>query len=90
MRIDRIKAAAVAELEREVADALRARDLLAATTPETLWLNDLDGFEAEWTGYVAERTAAYSAAAETSGAAGGAKKKAVRKVTKAAGGAGRK
>jgi DNA topoisomerase-2 len=90
MRIDRIKAAAVAELEREVADALRARDLLAATTPETLWLNDLDGFEAEWTGYVAERTAAYSAAAETSGAAGGAKKKAVRKITKAAGGAGRK
>lgn len=90
MRIDRIKAAAVAELEREVADALRAHDLLAATTPETLWLNDLDAFEAEWTGYVAERTAAYSAAAETSGAAGGAKKKAARKATKAAGGAGRK
>ena len=89
MRIDRIKAAAVAELEREVAAAKAARDLLASTSPEALWLTDLDAFEAAWDTYVAERTAAYSEAA-TESSSGASKKKPVKRASKAAGGAGRK
>jgi DNA topoisomerase-2 len=80
MRIDRLKAAAVAELEREVAEAKSARDVLFGTSPEALWLKDLDEFEAAWTTYVGWRTTAYTTAASESGAGGG-KKKTVRKVT---------
>lgn len=80
MRIDRIKAAAVAELEREVAEAKAARDVLLGTSPEALWLKDLDEFDAAWTTYVGWRTAAYTTAASESGAA---KKKTVRKIAAA-------
>lgn len=69
MRIDRIKAAAVAELTEEVAAAKAARDKLAATTPQALWLTDLEEFDAAWTSYTAWRNDSYaSTAAETAGA----------------------
>ena len=79
MRIDRIKAAAVAELEREVAEAKSARDLLAATSPESLWLRDLDQFTAAWEEYTAWRNTAYATAAEE---AAGMKKTGARKPRK--------
>ena len=44
MRVDRLKAKAVAELEEELAKVRTARDTLAAMSPQTLWLNDLDVF----------------------------------------------
>lgn len=86
MRIDRLKAAAVAELEAEHANLMRVRAALEATTAEQLWLSDLDEFSAAWTSYSADRTAAYVVSASTAvkpskarggggGAAGGVPKK---------------
>ena len=63
MRVDRLKAAAVAELEKDVADAKDKRTHLAATSPETLWLTDLDGFVDAWEQYVSWRNATYVSAA---------------------------
>jgi len=71
MRIDRLKAAAVTELTAELAAAVAARDKLAATTTQTLWLTDLDEFVSAWTSYSAERTSVYAATSAGS-AAGGA------------------
>ena len=63
MRIDRIKAAAVTELEKEVADATAVRDKLAATSIQTLWLADLDEFSAAWKEYTEWRNGTYASAA---------------------------
>jgi DNA topoisomerase-2 len=82
MRVDRLKAAAVAELEREVAAAKAAFAALEATSIETLWIRDLDRFEEAWVAYREKRAAAYEDAVATSAAAGGAKKPAVRKVVR--------
>ncbi len=80
MRIDRIKASAVAELTAEVATAKAARDALEATSPEQLWTTDLDEFSVAWTAYSAWRDAL---TAETAAESAGAKKvkKAVKKAT---------
>jgi hypothetical protein len=59
MRIDRIKAAAVVELEREVVAATLVRDTLAATSIQQLWLADLDEFASAWKDYVAWRNSTY-------------------------------
>jgi hypothetical protein len=72
MRIDRLKAAAVTELTAELAAAVAARDKLAATTTQTLWLTDLDEFVSAWTSYSAERTSVYSATSAGSAAGGAA------------------
>jgi DNA topoisomerase-2 len=63
MRIDRLKAAAVAELESEHANLMRVRAALEATTAEQLWLSDLDEFSAAWTSYSADRASAYDLSA---------------------------
>ncbi len=65
MRIDRLKAAAVAELEAEHANLVRIRGHLEATTAEQLWNSDLDEFSAAWTSYSTERAAAYDLSAAT-------------------------
>lgn len=52
MRVDRLKAAAVAELEAELVAARKARDELERTTIQTLWLKDLEDFDAAWKQYV--------------------------------------
>ena len=76
MRIDRIKAQALKELELEL-DSVRAKsNLLEATSPETLWLNDLDVFATNWDDYITWRNSTY----ESSGAVPAVKKKAVRKT----------
>jgi len=77
MRIDRIKASAVAELTAEVATAKAARDALEATSPEQLWTTDLDEFSVAWTAYTAWRDALTAETAAESAA--GAKK--VKKAT---------
>jgi DNA topoisomerase-2 len=90
MRIDRLKAAAVAELEGEYANLMRVRAALESTTAEQLWLTDLDEFSAAWTSYSADRAAAYDLSATTAvkpsksrgGGAGASKKpRAPRKPT---------
>ena len=63
MRVDRLKAAAVAELTKEVAEAKDKRTHLAGTSPEALWLADLDGFVVAWEQYIAWRNATYVSAA---------------------------
>lgn len=63
MRIDRLKASSVAELEREVADLRAKAAALEATTVEALWSTDLDAFSAAWTDYVAWRESTYESAA---------------------------
>jgi DNA topoisomerase-2 len=83
MRIDRIKASAVAELTAEVATAKAARDELEATSPEKLWERDLDEFSTAWNAYSAWRDALTAETAAESAAAGAKK---VKKATKAVAG----
>jgi len=75
MRVDRLKASAVLELEAEVAKVRAAHTALAGTTSERLWLKDLDEFASGWTDYCAWREACYA----SSTAAPALKKKVVRK-----------
>lgn len=83
MRIDRIKAAAVAELTRMVETAKAARDALIATTTQQLWLEDLDEFSAAWSDYAAWREALNAeTAAESKAAASGKKVKKAKGVKK--------
>jgi len=61
MRVDRLKAKAVAELEEELAAVRVVRDTLAAMTPEQLWLNDLELFSEAFARFKAVREAAMDA-----------------------------
>ena len=64
MRVDRLKAAAVAELDAEVTALKTKRDALESTSVETLWLTDLDTFATAWADYIAWRNATYVSTAE--------------------------
>ena len=76
MRIDRLKAQALKELEAEL-DQVRAKSaLLNETKPETLWINDLDAFSSAWDDYIVWRNGTY----ESSQKVPTVKKKAVRKA----------
>ena len=78
MRVDRLKAKAVVELEADLAKVRAARDTLAATTPEDLWLNDLDVFMEAYEKFLAVRASTRAAtAAESKGAAPAKKKRVV-------------
>ena len=48
LRMDRVKASAVIEQEQGVERSKAAIALLEGTTPEQMWLKDLDEFQAEW------------------------------------------
>ena len=63
MRVDRLKASAVVELERDVAATQATHDALASKTPEALWLADLDEFDVAWADYTEWRIATYKSAA---------------------------
>jgi DNA topoisomerase-2 len=81
MRVDRLKAAAVAELEAQLAAARAERDTLAAKSAEDLWLTDLDVFSEAYERFLSVRMEARAAtAAESVGAKAPAKKKVVRKA----------
>jgi DNA topoisomerase-2 len=76
MRIDRIKAAAVEDLEKEVAVAEAAVAELEEKTSGDLWMEDLEEFDAAWIKYSAERTAEYEVeTTPVAGAGAGAPKK---------------
>jgi len=81
MRVDRLKASSVAELEREVAAQRERKERLLATTSESLWSADLDEFAKAWADYIVWRNTSYESAA-TDGKVP-IKKKAVRKATAA-------
>jgi len=74
MRVDRLKAKAVIELEGELAALQKERDALAARTVEDLWLTDLTVFEEAYGKFMAVRQKAMASAAIPGGA------KAVKKV----------
>jgi len=57
MRVDRLKAKAVVELEEELAQVRAGRDALAAKRPEDLWLVDLDVFSDAYDVFAAARLA---------------------------------
>lgn len=82
MRIDRIKASAVAELTAEVAAAVAARDALEATTPQQLWLTDLEEFGSAWNDYITWRNALNADSAAAGTAAGGKKVKKAKALVK--------
>ena len=48
MRIDRVKQAAVVELDRQISDKQAEIDRLEAETASSLWISDLDEFEEAW------------------------------------------
>jgi len=57
MRVDRLKAKAVLELESELSVTKGVRDSLAVRTPENLWLADLDLFSGAYEVFAAARSA---------------------------------
>jgi DNA topoisomerase-2 len=78
MRVDRLKAAAVLELEKDLVTVQDARATLAAKSPEDLWNFDLDTFSAA---YEAARVVKTAAKTATSVAAAAAAAKATVKKT---------
>ena len=60
MRVDRLKAAAVLELEKELATVREVRDALAAKSAEDLWLADLAVFSEAYEVFSAARSVARS------------------------------
>jgi DNA topoisomerase-2 len=79
MRVDRLKAAAVAELEGELEKARAERAVLAAKSAEDLWLADLDVFTESYARFQGIREAERSAVVEESKGAATTVKKVVRK-----------
>ena len=71
LRMDRVKAAAVAEQEKMVAVARASVAELEATTAAAMWLSDLEGFMSVWGKMRGEREAALA----NGGKRGGAGKK---------------
>ena len=63
MRVDRLKAAAILELEKELAAVRVTRDELAAKSAEDLWLADLDVFSAAYDVFSAAKAHARTATA---------------------------
>lgn len=51
LRIDRVKASAIEEAEKQVAAAKAAVEELEGTTASTLWTRDLDEFEETWVSF---------------------------------------
>lgn len=81
MRVDRLKAAAILELEKELAAVRATRDELAAKSAEDLWLADLDVFSAAYETFSAIKAHARTAVA--TGAPVKAKKAVAKRVVKA-------
>jgi DNA topoisomerase-2 len=55
MRIDRLKLAAVIELDKQITEKQGEIDYLAAQTGASLWIQDLDEFQEAWSVYAASR-----------------------------------
>jgi len=84
MRIDRVKASAVTELEEEVAKKKIEVTYLEKQTPAAMWLADLSEFEAAWAKYCTVRVSdTRDGCGEVGKGSGGKKKKVVmrKKIT---------
>ena len=57
MRIDRLKLAAVVELDKQIGEKQGEIDYLSAQTGASLWIQDLDEFQEAWSVYAASREA---------------------------------
>lgn len=55
MRIDRVKASAIAELDKEVAEKRAEIERLERETPSTMWMSDIRAFEEAWREYCSAR-----------------------------------
>jgi DNA topoisomerase-2 len=55
MRIDRLKLAAVIELDKQIGEKQGEIDYLSAQTGASLWIQDLDEFQEAWAVYAASR-----------------------------------
>ena len=74
MRIDRVKASAIQELERQYAEHTAMAEDLRSKSAADLWLNDLDLFEEAWRQMLAKREATAAAIAAGGSAGAGPKK----------------
>lgn len=76
MRIDRVKASAIKDLEDEVAKKKAEVEALEKETPSSMWLSDLNEFEEAWTKYTDTRmTDTLKGCSELGAGAGGKKKR---------------
>jgi DNA topoisomerase-2 len=57
MRIDRLKLAAVIELDKQITEKQGEIDYLESQTGASLWIQDLDEFQQSWSTYTASREA---------------------------------
>jgi len=80
MRLDRLKASSVAELEEELVVLKERIEALRATKPDSMWLQDLAVFEKVWVTYANERQVTMSASVGDSSGAAPKKKRNVVKV----------
>ena len=76
MRIDRVKAKAVADLEEEVRKRQEEVARLERETPANMWLSDLTDFEAAWDRYSTVRADEMRKGCGDVGAGGGKKRRA--------------
>jgi DNA topoisomerase-2 len=65
MRMDRVKAVAVAELDGQIAEKRGEMEHLESETASSLWQADLEEFREEWTAYTQERVASNTAVAQS-------------------------
>ena len=77
LRIDRVKASAIAELEKDASNKRAEMEELEKATPAAMWLSDLADFRKAWTIYKENRLATMAIGGETVAASGGKKKRVV-------------
>lgn len=77
LRIDRVKASAIAELEKDALAKRGEMEALEKATPATMWLSDLADFRKGWTAYKEDRVATMAIGGEMAAASEGKKKRVV-------------
>jgi hypothetical protein len=75
MRIDRVKQAAVIELDKQISEKRDEIERLESETASSLWMSDLDDFEATWKQYSETRVADATSVAKSDSAGTKAPKK---------------
>jgi hypothetical protein len=83
MRIDRLKQAAIIELDKQIEEKQGEVDHLTQQTGVSLWMSDLDEFEEAWKAYAEDRRAESTAIASSE--SGKAAPRVIRRVKKTAG-----
>jgi hypothetical protein len=75
LRIDRVKASAITELEKDASNKRAEMEDLEKATPAAMWLSDLADFRKVWTTYKENRVATMAVGGETAAASEGKKKR---------------